>query len=362
MNLYKWLRLGPPVVLALASGLAVLGAVPASAATPFTKGDVFAGTGSGVFKEYSPNGTFVQNLDTTTGSTFTTGMCFDASNNFYGTDISSNQVSKFDSSGNLLNASWASGLNRVESCVIDGAGNVYFGHGIATSQNRIDKYDLAGNPITTFPTSTSTDWIDLEADRCTMLYTAESAKIARINVCTNTAGTDFASGLPSSCFALRIRVGGEVLAACNDRVLRFDAAGTVIKTYLEASFGATGTLFGFNLDPNGTSFWTANTSGNVFRVDLASGNQVSTFNTGSSTFGLAVFGEPLASQPATSPAPAATPSPAATGPGLPRTGSGSLGARAGYRAVAERGIWLILIGGLAVTVAGARLARRRSRR
>jgi len=56
-------------------------------------------------------------------------------------------------------------------------------------------------------------------------------------------------------------------------------------------------LFALNLDPDGTSFWTGDLGGDnkVFRVDIASGAVLTSFNTlqaGDNTLGgLTVFGE-----------------------------------------------------------------------
>ena len=57
------------------------------------------------------------------------------------------------------------------------------------------------------------DWIDLSADKCTLLYTSEGTLIRRFNVCTNTQLTDFATLPAGACYALRIRANGEVMVA-----------------------------------------------------------------------------------------------------------------------------------------------------
>src|SRR5450756_883736 len=75
-------------------------------AVPFQKGDVFAGVGSGKISEYTPTGTLVQTLDSTSGSSEQTGMCFDSANNLYGTSFEAGTMEKFNSSGMLVTYPW----------------------------------------------------------------------------------------------------------------------------------------------------------------------------------------------------------------------------------------------------------------
>jgi hypothetical protein len=73
----------------------------------------------------------------------------------------------------------------------------------------------------------------------------------------------------SNAYALRIRPNGEVLVGDTSLVVRLDAAGNQIQTYTLP--GAT-LIFAANLDPDGTSFWTADYfGGTVYKVDIASG-------------------------------------------------------------------------------------------
>ncbi|MBK8983190.1 MAG: hypothetical protein IPM38_12930, partial [Ignavibacteria bacterium] len=92
--------------------------------------------------------------------------------------------------------------------------------------------------------------------------------------------------------ALRIRLNGDVLVAMGTNILRLNAAGTTIQTYDVAGENS---WFGLNLDPDGTSFWSADfTTSNVYRIDIATGNVITTYNTGTANgtvFGIAVAGE-----------------------------------------------------------------------
>ena len=310
-------------VLVLLGALALMiaaGPTPARAATPFSRGDVFAAVGNGKVDEYTNTGTLVQHLDTTTASSETTGMCFDSLGNLYATSFEANKVSKFDKNGNLVSASWGSAFTSPESCVRNSSDQIYVGN--AQGTHEVLKFDGAGNALdnaTPAAESRGTDWIDLAADGCTLRYTSEGALIKQYNFCTKTQLADFASGLPSPCFSVRIRPNGEVLVACTTAVVRLNASGGVIQTYPRTSFATSGdNLFAMNLDPDGTTFWTAGYSThNIYRVNIASGAQVTTFVAASSSTlaGLGIFGELTSQQTSPSPSPAAS-----VLPTLPRAG------------------------------------------
>jgi DNA-binding beta-propeller fold protein YncE len=114
---------GPGVLTANASGV------------PYNKGDVFAAVGNGQIKHFSPTGTLLDTLDTTTGSLENAGMAFDLAGNLYATQFEANQVSKFDNAGNLIGP-FGSGFsgNHPESIVRDAAGNFYVGQADGTRQ------------------------------------------------------------------------------------------------------------------------------------------------------------------------------------------------------------------------------------
>jgi YVTN family beta-propeller protein len=89
--------------------------------------------------------------------------------------------------------------------------------------------------------------------------------------------------------------GDRILVACQDAVHRLSPQGDNLQTYTRQDIGeldASG-LFALNLDPDGTSFWTAGlNSGNVYRVDIESGTVLANFNTGpGGVSGLAVYDE-----------------------------------------------------------------------
>lgn len=131
--------------------------------------------------------------------------------------------------------------------------------------------------------------MDLAADQTTMLYTQEGGEIHRVNVATNTMLSDFSTDVENA-FALRIRGNGQVLVADGADIELLDASGTQIGTY---DIAGSGLWFALNLDLNGTSFWSATTSGLIARFDIATGTVLGSWTvTGTNgTWGLAIYGE-----------------------------------------------------------------------
>ena len=115
-----------------------------------------------------------------------------------------------------------------------------------------------------------TDWIDLSADQTTIYYTTEGTFIGRYDTATDTALSNFASGLGGEAFALRILSDGGVLVANGGNVLHLDNTGTVIKTY---DVSGEDTWFALNLDPDGKSFWSGDFgTANFYKFDIATGS------------------------------------------------------------------------------------------
>jgi hypothetical protein len=280
------------LICALALVTALGSAASASAGVPYTKGDVFAGEGNGLIKEFKPDGTLVQTLDTTSGSTEDTGMCFDGAGNLYSTNFEANSMSKFDNSGNLVAASFGSGFNaHPESCVFNKAGNMYVGQ--ADGSRQVLEFNSSGALLNSFspaPDARGTDWIDLAADQTTLRYTSEGSLVKQFNLGTSTQLADFASGLPAPCYAHRILSGGGDLVACASEVVRLDSSGAIVQTY---PVDPSQNLFALNIDPDGTSFWTADFNGTIYHVDIATGLVINSFNASPAfdVAGLAVFGE-----------------------------------------------------------------------
>ena len=301
----------------------------ARASTTFAYDQVFAGVGFSTVNVYDgSSGTLVPpplvdstpQLDSNGFPTFTTGGVFDSHNNFYVADDSNNAISEYSSSGAPL-GQFATGLDNPESLVFDSSGNLYVGQ---QSTNYIAEFSPTGQRLGDIgPLATELfgdDWIDLASDQCTFYYTSEGTDIYSFNKCTgqqgvyNTQGSatspDFNQApLPgSNAYQLKILADGDMLVADSSAVLLLDPSGNVIQTYSCASLptpqGAApcgGLLFAVSVDPNGTSFWTGDAqSGDVWHIDLGTGNVLTSFATGSPglLFGLTVDGQLMA---ATSP-------------------------------------------------------------
>jgi hypothetical protein len=266
-----------------------------AAGIAYTTGDVFAGVGNGTINHYDPTGTLKDTLDNTEGTYDDTGMCFDAAGNLYATNFETDDVSQFDNMGNLLAAQWENGLtDHPENCVRDMSGHIYVGE--ADGSRIISKFNTTGGAaLDTYAPATEdrgTDWFDLAADQCTMLYTSEGPDVKSFNVCTKTQNPDFATGVGSDCYALRILPDSGVLVACHSEVVHLDSSGTSVMTYAP---GSGEYFFALNLDPDGVTFWTGGLfSGNIYRINISTGALVTSFNSSPNPYlnGLAVYGEP----------------------------------------------------------------------
>lgn len=260
---------------------ALLSLAPAHAA--FVSGDIFASVSNGIVTAYNPNGSFLQTLNTGLGG-YTTGSASDPTGNFYVTDFSASAVSKFTNNGTLV-GTYGSGYSTPEDLLFDSAGNSFVGNIGGT----IKKFDSAGTLITTYNTP-RTDWFDISGDFSTAYYTDEGGAIHRWNLLTNSAMTDLVSS--GGQFAIRLLSDGNLLVASSSAVNEYNATtGAFVRTYTIAN---TSELFALNLDPDGVDFWTGDvSSGNLFKVNIASGAILETINTNApgNLFGVSVYGE-----------------------------------------------------------------------
>ncbi len=300
----------------VAAGNGVIGN-PTRAVT-ITSEEIAAGTryvlmaGGGRIRRFTTDGTLLDSWVFDSGAPLsTTGMCFAPNGNILATRFdaaTSSDLILFGHDGAVLASNFAApkpSATYAESCVFDQAGNVYVGHAGLISPPSPDhmvpilKFDRHGNWLETFVVpngARGTDWIDLDADQCTLYYTSEDDRIRRYNVCTRTALPDLVDALEAPCFALRRRPNGEVMVACRHRVYRLSSGGAVLREYLRESLGESDSLglFALNLDPDGTSFWTAGVQSNrVVRVDIASGAVLASFTPALSgqNGGLAIYDE-----------------------------------------------------------------------
>ena len=178
--------------------------------------------------------------------------------------------------------------------MFDEAGNLYVGQ---QGTPYIAEYNSVGQSVASFgpviTPETGDDWIDLESDQCTFLYTSETNEIYSYNKCTNTQLPIFNQApLPGpAVYQVKVMANNDVLVADSDAVRMLDPNGNIIETYPCSSMvGCTGGLFNIAIDPDGTSFWTDDAySGNIWQVDMATGQVMSSINTGAAfLFGLSI--------------------------------------------------------------------------
>lgn len=259
---------------------------------------LFAGVGNGQVKEFDSSGNLLKTLNTSQGGS-TTGMGFDQVATLYVTDFSSANVTKFDGNGNLV-GNFGSGYNcKPESIVFDAAGNAYVGE--TGCDRALLKFDAYGNLLAAYPGQTEVegvDWIDLAPDQCTIFYTSQGKTVFRFNGCTGQQLSTFATGLQTG-LGLKVLADNSVLVADKADIIRFDSGGRQVSKYT-----ASGESCWVDVAPDrdGTSFWALDyCSSDIVHFDIASGNQLGKFNTGTASqtaFGLAMRLEPPATTPA----------------------------------------------------------------
>src|SRR5208283_299329 len=207
-------------------------------------GNVMVSIAGGQVEEFTPAGSPVQTLTTGDGG-FTTGSVFDSSGNFYVNDFTANAVTEFDPTGALIgDVASGSSLFRNQSILFDTAGNAYVGNNgydptLGYTQPVLTEFIPGFATFSTFQPTTEnagTDWDDLEADQCTMLYTSQGADVLSFDVCADGQNLNFASGLPGPvAYALRIippgsaLPAGYVLVADSTEVTVLDSSGNVYR-------------------------------------------------------------------------------------------------------------------------------------
>ncbi len=281
-------------------------------------GDVFVAgstptppTGTQTISHYNSSGVLVDSFtgtDEPNPGVLGEGLCFDPSGNLY-LPAQHGNIARYDTSGNLINITWADNFGaQATSCATDDRSDVYQGmvscnscsgwltlYGQVAGDETQSQLLASWNPANDYG---GTDWIALGNDGCTMFYTSMSVAVKRFDVCTGTQLSDLATGLPQFCYQLAVRSSGEVMVACESAVLRLSPSGTILQTY-QASAYSEGNLESLALDPDGTSFWVGDqTTGDVVKIDIASGHQLMKFNNPDGAYGLAVFAGETAAPPA----------------------------------------------------------------
>ena len=268
--------------------------------TVFSPGDVFVADAEQV-QRYDKDLNLLDILDTIAAQN--TGMAFDSSGRLYVTHFGLNSISRFDSSGTIIApspfVSADASSHTGESIVFDAAGNFYVGQAtqipVADGTEGILKFSPQGNLLDRFdvlPDHRGGDWVELAADQKTIFYTSEGTKILRYDLSAHMQLPSFATLPGSDAYALRILPDNSVLVADSEFAVHVDPSGQVVQTYTAPGVVE---LFALNLDPDGTSFWTADLqNATVYKFDIASGSLLMSRKLPGiqrEAAGVAVFGE-----------------------------------------------------------------------
>ena len=302
----------------LIAAFTVIAALPGAAAyaSTWVKGDVFAGAAGNpaTYEIFDNGGAFKESISKAGVNGNSTGCGFNANEDLWGTFFQGDQAVRFANAhphGDVQTINLPAG-NHPESISFAANGDFYIGN--ADGDRDVYKFDAAGNPVGQFDVAVGprgSDHIDLAADQRTVFYTSEGRTIFRYDTVADTQLSDFAT-LPGGGASFGIRIlppgdgsGGALVADSGD-VKRLDGSGNVVQTY---DAPGEDVWFALNLDPNGTSFWSADlNSTNVYRFNIASGAvEVGPLSNPGQVGGLCVLGELTAGVPTTPETPPPTP-------------------------------------------------------
>ena len=140
-------------------------------------------------------------------------------------NVGGGTISVFDSSGDLLNGAFASGLSQPWGMAFDSTGNLYVANPAAGTVSKFDANGSLVNMISVplfYP-------LGLAVDRNDNLYVGESyaGKIMEFNSSGNLVNGSFASGLGQPS-ALAFDDGGNLYVATFGTVAKFNSSGTLI--------------------------------------------------------------------------------------------------------------------------------------
>jgi hypothetical protein len=197
------------------------------------------------------------------------------STKLYGTEYFGDKVIVYDNSHphsvlQIVNT----GEDGPTSLVFDASGNFYVAHNTGGS-SPVHKYNSAGTFLAGYAPAvewlTGPAWIALASNQTTLYYTSGGSRVMRFDTVAGQL-PDFASGLGVHCYGLRLLPpfdgSAGLLVGCESEIKRLNGAGAVVQTYAVAGLWEL-----LDLDPNGTSFWAADTSfsGGLYRFNIATG-------------------------------------------------------------------------------------------
>lgn len=253
-------------------------------------------------------------------------MAFDAFGNLYVTDVSNGRVQKFGPSGTLI-GTFASGMNQPSAIDVDSAGNVVVGERVTSVVARVFRFDAAGTLVGSWqqPGGRTAWYGDLASDGCTLRYIPNSSNwvgtaLFTLNVCTGAFGSIGTSPpVNGNYFQLNGLPNDEMLIAFasvfgyqggGTGVDRYASDGSDLRTYrvgnpqandpwwLRAVAGDAVNGWLWTGTTSGCGSFGCETGGRVWRVDLATGAELSTHTTGTTSISaMEVFARPQAPAP-----------------------------------------------------------------
>jgi sugar lactone lactonase YvrE len=283
---------------------ATVGATPAVIA----KGDLAVSLLSGEVDEYTPSGTFVQELISgADGLSTPTGSAFDGNGNLYVTDFSNDQILERDALTGAVstfasNATLANGhsFNAPESIVFSkGYSQMFVSNanreGAGGGINIVDTATGKGAGFYPLPSSNGSegagesDWLAFDANS-TLYMTNESPSQGVMKVDTGTGDIvqpSFVADLPNYGYAISFDKDGNLWVGDTDNILEFRTDGTAARTISNPDFSQ---IFSAVFNATGDRLYAGDlATGSIYTYDL-SGNLVGNFNAGSGVSGLSVAG------------------------------------------------------------------------
>ena len=125
-------------------------------------------------------------------------------------------------------------------------------------QGRVAEYPLPEvfDPVT--GRNSGADHIELLSDQCTLLYSAGTARVGRLDICTGSAKSDFVTlSAGDAAGAIRQLSGGDILVASGNAILQFTINGSPRRRYPFAG------VTHIALSTDGTTFWAAGVDASV---------------------------------------------------------------------------------------------------
>jgi hypothetical protein len=259
-------------------------------------------------QRYTTGGVHVDGWPTRMQNTFgaiATGFCRAPDGDVLSTRWSQGGVVRVTAAGSVRYDKFGGifGTGSDESCAFDHSGSAWVGEAVPTSAETASLVHIAadGRVLETLQLPVGergTDWIELDANQCTLYYTSEDSDVRRFDVCTHQPLPHFATGLEEPCYALRQLPNRQLMITCRNRIYRYHANGSFVREYTRESLGESDAdgLYAIHLDPDGETFWSGGvTSGRVFRARIDDGTVVASFNTGAGGVnGLLIQGEYVA--------------------------------------------------------------------